>query len=67
MNIKNIKNNENEKKYTNLLVEHDEIGIHCKHLHFLAAEVFKLTNKLSPQIIWSFYENCGTSYNRTEV
>ena len=59
--------NEYEKKYTNLLVDHDKTGIHWKHLQFLATDVFKLTSKLNPQITWSFFENCGTQYNRTKV
>ena len=44
--------NEYEKNYKDLLVDHDEISIHQKHLRLLATEVFKSANKLNPQFMW---------------
>ena len=49
--------NEYEKNYKGLLADHYEIGIHQKHLQFLATEVFKSANKLNPQFMWCFSRN----------
>ena len=55
--------NECKKNYNDLLVDHDEISIHQKHLQFFAAEVLKLINKLNPQFMWYFFENNENPYN----
>ena len=39
--------NECKKNYKDISVDHDEISIRQNHLHFLAIEVFKPTNKLN--------------------
>ena len=49
--------NEYEKNYKGVLADHYKIGIHQKHLQFLATEVFKSANKLNPQFMWCFSRN----------
>ena len=55
--------NENKENYKDLLVDHDKISIHQKHLQVIATEVFKLVNKLNPQFMWYFFENHNILYN----
>ena len=51
-----------EKFYNGLLILNRDIPIHQKHLHFLAAEVYKSINNLNPQFMWNYFNFSTLTY-----
>ena len=49
--------------YEELLVSHNDISIHQKHLKHLAIEVYKSLTNLNPEFMWPFSKNKSIPYN----
>ena len=55
--------NDYNRTYGELLVSHNDISIHQKHLKHLAINVCKSLTNLNSELTWPFFQNKSLPYN----